>query len=241
MAASTAFWNNMAERYAASPIANQAAYERKIEATRALFRPDMEIFEFGCGTGSTALRHAPYVGHIRAVDFSENMIAIAHAKAEKAGITNVDFAQGDIASLPVERERYDMVMGHSILHLLADPQAAIDKRRLSGHQHRLYGLEPPGRAHADRPAGPGAGQTAAIELLFRQWPRKDATQGRVPDRPSLASGWRGGSVLHCTQATGAGLRLVDGARVLAESPPLCARQKPVIVMGAKRRPEKECR
>ncbi|MFD1254367.1 putative methyltransferase YcgJ [Devosia equisanguinis] len=127
MAASTAFWNNMAERYAASPIANQAAYERKIEATRALFRPDMKIFEFGCGTGSTALRHAPYVGHIRAVDFSENMIAIARAKAEKAGITNVDFAQGDIASLPVERERYDMVMGHSILHLLADPQAAINK------------------------------------------------------------------------------------------------------------------
>jgi cyclopropane fatty-acyl-phospholipid synthase-like methyltransferase len=29
-------------------------------------RPDMEVLEFGCGTESTALEHAPHVAHIEA-------------------------------------------------------------------------------------------------------------------------------------------------------------------------------
>lgn len=45
----------MAKRYARQPIADEAAYRRKLEVTRTYFRPDMHVLEFGCGTGSTAL------------------------------------------------------------------------------------------------------------------------------------------------------------------------------------------
>ena len=59
------FWDRHAERYAKSPVADEASYQKKLQVTREYLRPDMEILEFGCGTGSTAITHAPYVKHIR--------------------------------------------------------------------------------------------------------------------------------------------------------------------------------
>jgi cyclopropane fatty-acyl-phospholipid synthase-like methyltransferase len=55
------FWDKRAEKYAQRPLADQAAYEKKLEITRRYFNPDSVVLEIGCGTGSTALAHAPYV------------------------------------------------------------------------------------------------------------------------------------------------------------------------------------
>jgi len=121
------FWDRLAERYSRQPVADEAAYQHKLRVTRGFLKPDMQLLEFGCGTGSTALVHAPHVAHIRAIDFSEKMVAIARGKAAEAGIANVTFEQADIASLDVPDATYDMVLGLSILHLLHDKQAVIDK------------------------------------------------------------------------------------------------------------------
>lgn len=121
------FWDRLAERYARQPIADEAAYQHKLRVTQGYLRPGMQLLEFGCGTGSTALIHAPHVAHIRAIDYSENMLAIARGKARDAGIENVTFEQADIAGLDVPDATYDMVLGLSILHLLHDKQAVIDK------------------------------------------------------------------------------------------------------------------
>ena len=56
------FWDRLAKRYARMPVADQAAYETKLEKTRAFLRPDSRVLEFGCGTGSTAILHAPPCG-----------------------------------------------------------------------------------------------------------------------------------------------------------------------------------
>ena len=120
-----AFWNRMADRYAAQPVAYETAYQTKLAATRRLLRPDMDLFEFGCGTGSTALIHAANVRHIRAVDFSERMIEIAQGKADKAGTKNVSFEVGSIENVDLAPESLDMVLGMSILHLLKNKEAAM--------------------------------------------------------------------------------------------------------------------
>lgn len=119
------FWDRTAERYARSAIADEAAYQKKLDVTRSYFRPDMDVLEFGCGTGSTALLHAPYVKHIHAIDFSANMIAIARTKAAAQGVQTVSFEQAAIDDLAVADESYDMVLGLSILHLVADRDAVI--------------------------------------------------------------------------------------------------------------------
>jgi ubiquinone/menaquinone biosynthesis C-methylase UbiE len=125
MPQSTQFWDKIAEKYAQQPIADEAAYQTKLQVTRDYFHPDMEVLEFGCGTGSTAILHAPYVKHIRAIDFSANMVAIAQGKAEAQNINNVTFEQAAIEDLDIPDQSLDAVLGLSILHLLKDKEAAI--------------------------------------------------------------------------------------------------------------------
>ena len=121
------FWDRHAEGYAKRPVPDEAVYQKKLQVTREYFRPDMEVLEFGCGTGSTAIAQAPYVKHIRAIDRSAKMLEIARRKAEAGKVENVTFEQLTIEQLKVPDETYDAVMGHRILHLLEDKEAAIAK------------------------------------------------------------------------------------------------------------------
>jgi ubiquinone/menaquinone biosynthesis C-methylase UbiE len=75
------FWDRLAKRYAKKPVADEATYQRKLQITRDHLSPAMEILEFGCGTGSTAITHAPHVRHLRAIDISSKMLEIAQGKA----------------------------------------------------------------------------------------------------------------------------------------------------------------
>lgn len=118
MSTTPSFWDRLADKYSRQPIGDEAAYQHKLEATQALLKPEMCLLEFGCGTGSTALTHAPLVKSIHAIDYSQNMIAIARDKAKQAGVNNVNFEVQSIDTLNVEDNSYDIVMGMSILHLL---------------------------------------------------------------------------------------------------------------------------
>ncbi len=126
MAYATGFWNFIAERYAKKPVPDEELYQKKLEATRRYLKPDMEVFEFGCGTGSTAIIHAPYVKHYLAIDVSPKMIAIANRKLGATDINNLTFEVGALEEYQCASESYDAVLGMSILHLLEDPDKAIE-------------------------------------------------------------------------------------------------------------------
>ncbi|NQU58582.1 MAG: class I SAM-dependent methyltransferase, partial [Rhodospirillales bacterium] len=111
------FWDRHAQRYAKSPVEDEAAYQKKLKVTQDYLKPDMEVLEFGCGTGTTSIFHAPFVRHTRAIDISKEMLGIAQAKAESAIVKNITFEQASIDELNAVDATYDAVMGHSILHL----------------------------------------------------------------------------------------------------------------------------
>ena len=127
MAHSSRFWDRIAARYARKPVADEAAYQKKLAVTRGYLRPAMRVLEFGCGTGSTAIAHAPHVKEIRAIDLSEKMLEIARSKAEAAGVGNVRFEQSDIDAFTAPDATFDAALGLSILHLLEDRNTAIAK------------------------------------------------------------------------------------------------------------------
>ena len=122
---SAKFWDKIAERYAKRRVADQAAYEKKIEVTRDYLEPDMAVLEIGCGTGSTAIAHAPYVKHIQAIDISSKMIEIAQSKADAEKIDNVTFVQTTIDELDVPDQSVDAVLGLSILHLVENMENVV--------------------------------------------------------------------------------------------------------------------
>ena len=131
---SAEFWDRIAPDYSKQPISDTQTYERKLALTRSLMRRDMRVLEFGCGTGSTALKHAPYVAHIDATDLSAGMIEIGRQKAEQANVQNIRFIQSGIEAFESE-SAYDMVLALNLLHLVRDRTAALDK---------IFGLLKPG-------------------------------------------------------------------------------------------------
>lgn len=136
MKTSSKFWDRIAESYAARPVPDKTVYEAKLKRTRDLFTSDMQVLEIGCGTGTTALEHAPFVKRILATDFSKEMIKIASSRAAEQGIENVEFRCAAIEDLSDESGTFDVVMGHSVLHLVDDRATAIARA------HRL--LKPGG-------------------------------------------------------------------------------------------------
>jgi len=133
--ASSFFWNRIAKHYSKQPVGDEAAYQKKLQITRDYLEPHMEVLEFGCGTGTTAIAHAPFVKNILAVDFSAKMIAIAQGKVDAQNIENVTFQRATIDELKAPADSFDVVMGHSILHLLDNWRNVITK---------VHGLLKPG-------------------------------------------------------------------------------------------------
>ena len=121
------FWDRIAERYARKPVPDEAVYRRKLAITQRYLRPDMALLEFGCGTGTTAIEHAPHVNSILATDISGAMLDIARLRAADAGVDNVHFRQQTLAQLTLANGSLDAVLGLSILHLLDDRGAALAK------------------------------------------------------------------------------------------------------------------
>jgi ubiquinone/menaquinone biosynthesis C-methylase UbiE len=124
---SARFWDRFAERYSKKPVGNQVHYQKKLEVTQKYLKSDMAALEFGCGTGSTALLHAPFVKRYEAIDVSPKMIDICKQKLANQPKANLYFS-----SLPFERissaeESYDAILAMSILHLISDPEEVICK------------------------------------------------------------------------------------------------------------------
>jgi ubiquinone/menaquinone biosynthesis C-methylase UbiE len=121
------FWDRIAKKYYQTPVKDQDAYEKKLEITRSYFQKDMKVLEFGCGTGSTAVAHAPFVEQITAIDISQNMLDYADEQARAAGVDNVRFRKGSIETFDAEVGSFDVIMGMSVLHLVDDREAVLNK------------------------------------------------------------------------------------------------------------------
>ncbi|WP_449284696.1 class I SAM-dependent methyltransferase [Marinobacter sp. PE14] len=125
MNSSIRFWNRSAARYARRPIPDQNAYLRKIALTQKYLNPEMDVLEFGCGTGSTALIHAPRVCSYLATDASSRMIDIARERKAEKVADNLRFMVATLEDMQHRQQAFDAILGLNILHLLRHPEGAI--------------------------------------------------------------------------------------------------------------------
>ena len=119
------FWNNVAIKYAAKSVPNEEIYQKKLQLTQQVFNDQMKVLELGCGTGSTALIHAPKVAAYVGTDISDKMIDIAQEKLAQSESNNLTFKVCDVADALREHQGVDAVLAHSLLHLLPDPKQVI--------------------------------------------------------------------------------------------------------------------
>ncbi|MDF1609606.1 metalloregulator ArsR/SmtB family transcription factor [Hoeflea sp. YIM 152468] len=83
------------------------------------------LLDLGTGTGRVLELLADRYRRAIGIDSSRNMLSIARAQLDEAGITHASVRQGDIFNLPLERESFDVVTIHQVLHFLHDPLPAI--------------------------------------------------------------------------------------------------------------------
>jgi ubiquinone/menaquinone biosynthesis C-methylase UbiE len=88
-------------------------------------RPFQSMLDLGTGTGRLLEIFAPLYRRGVGIDMSREMLAVARANLDKAGIGNAQVRQGDIYAPPVERDSFDLVTIHQVLHYLDDPALAI--------------------------------------------------------------------------------------------------------------------
>ena len=60
------------------------------------------------------------------VDLSREMLSVARANLDSAGLSHCQVRQADIMQLPFPAETFDLVTLHQILHFLPDPARAIE-------------------------------------------------------------------------------------------------------------------
>ena len=78
------------------------------------------VLSLGCGIGDTELLLAPYVEKIIGIDLAPSAIRQAKADAERRGITNAEFLDGDLKSLQFALASFDVIMAVFFLHHLPD-------------------------------------------------------------------------------------------------------------------------
>lgn len=98
----------------------EAALKRIVGKT-----PFQAMLDVGTGTGRLLELFAPLYVRGVGVDINREMLAVARANLDRAGITHAQVRQGDVYALPVEREAFDLVTVHQVLHYLDDPADAI--------------------------------------------------------------------------------------------------------------------
>lgn len=114
------FWDRIAPKYAADPIADLPGYEATLARVQALLSSEQDVLEIGCGTGSTALRLAPFTRRMLATDVSAGMIAIAQGKLAAQPVPQLGFAVADADEPAFGQAAYDVVLAFNMLHLVSD-------------------------------------------------------------------------------------------------------------------------
>lgn len=99
------------------------------EALIAMAGPEKvaEFVDIGTGTGRILELLSGLAGQATGIDASREMLAIARARIEKAGLQNAKIRQGDIFSIPFEDNSCGLVSIHQVLHYLDNPAGALEE------------------------------------------------------------------------------------------------------------------
>jgi len=104
------------------------APEERVEAAIMAMigaQPVHALLDLGTGTGRMLELAAPLAERAVGVDQSAAMLALARSRIDQSGLAHVQLRQGDIYTLPAERDAYDLIIINQVLHFLDDPARAL--------------------------------------------------------------------------------------------------------------------
>jgi len=94
----------------------------------AHLEPGQVVLDLGSGAGLDVLLSARRVaprGHAYGLDMTDEMLQLANANKEKAGVGNATFLKGSIDSIPLPDSSVDVVISNCVINLAEDKGAVI--------------------------------------------------------------------------------------------------------------------
>ena len=83
-------------------------------------RRSASLLDLGTGTGRMLELFGPQIERGLGIDMSLDMLSLARARLERAGLRNVSVRQSDIYDLALPADSFDVVLIHQVLHFLDD-------------------------------------------------------------------------------------------------------------------------
>lgn len=117
------FWDRYARRYSHFVRADQEAYAQLLEWIRPAVR-DRTVLELATGTGVIAHGIVHEAASIEATDASAGMIDVARSHSHSR---KLHFSVQDMRYLPYADGSFEVVIAANVLHLLPEPDKALDE------------------------------------------------------------------------------------------------------------------
>lgn len=129
-------WDRIRRLHAAD-----AAVEAEIQQALA-DRPFRSLLDLGTGTGRMLELLGPGLQRGLGIDLSLDMLALARARLDRAGLRHCSVRHGDIYDLALPRDSFDVVIVHQVLHYLDDGARALrEAARVLRPQGRLLVID----------------------------------------------------------------------------------------------------
>lgn len=103
---------------------SEATVEAAIREALSGVRID-SLLDLGTGTGRMLEMFGPEIERGVGLDMNPEMLSIARANLDRAGLKHCSVRKGDIYNLALGRDQFDAVIVHQVLHFLDDGARAI--------------------------------------------------------------------------------------------------------------------
>ena len=124
--AAAAYFRENASRW--DRIRSLHVAEREVEDALLRLLPDRsvdDLLDVGTGTGRMLELFGPRIARGVGVDLSREMLAVARAHLERAGLRHCHVRQADMYQLPFPSASFDAVLVHQVLHYAETPGDAV--------------------------------------------------------------------------------------------------------------------
>ena len=102
--------------------------EREVESVLLTLLADYEVgdlLDIGTGTGRMLELFGPLVERAVGVDLSREMLAVARARLEQAGLRNCQVRHADMYQLPMPSATVDLALIYQVLHYAEEPAEVV--------------------------------------------------------------------------------------------------------------------
>jgi ubiquinone/menaquinone biosynthesis C-methylase UbiE len=86
---------------------------------------EMDVLDYGCGTGLVGLFLLPHVRSVTGADSSAAMLEVLQKKTAKGGLASLKTLQLDLQCDTMPKDRYHLVVASMVLHHTADTERVL--------------------------------------------------------------------------------------------------------------------